>query len=1265
MEQSFRRLSFVHLWLLALLFVANDGLAQVILSGNQECPGSTLTVTSPHPIRQIEWFKNNVSFSTVQATWRGNTRAGGNGDGAALHQFDSALAMAIDATGHIYVSDLNNHRVLKFPPGSTQSTVGVIVAGGNGPGAALNQLHDPGGIFLDGAGNLYVADMGNHRVLRFPPGADETTDGLVVAGGAGLGQGFNQFNSPISIYIDAAGRLYVADRDNHRVLRYPDAHGTNKTGVIVAGNGMSGVNLNQLDQPVSITMYDHRLLVSEYRNHRVTSWDPENPNIGTVVAGNIAGWGNGPDRLHFPTGISVDSAGLLYIADSDNDRIVGWPLGPVPATTGIAQIDHGEGATDDQLNQPLAVYREGVNSFIVLDLINNRVQQFTRSIATTYTATEAGSYHVIVTHDDGTTETSGNVIIQTSHTPTVTITPGTPTICAGTTTSFIATATYEGSTPTYTWKLNGIDLPVVGPVYDPPTLLAGDEVSVVMHPSLDAGCLTVPAATSNLVQVALHPTPTMEPIAGANNICLNGSTTLSNTTAAPSHTWKSLAPTIVTIDAASGQVRGIGTGTALIKYYATSAAGCMDSTAATIRVDALITSSVDVRSTHTTSCKGKLVTFTASGTNTGATPDYTWLVNGVNAGVSGPTFSADTLTHQAMVQAILTPSADIACKASATVTSAPLTVTVYPLPVVAPITGNTFLCDNSATQLSNNTANATAVWKSLQETIATVDGTGKVQGIDAGQTPIRFIATSPDGCVDSVQTVVKVGQLPVMAPITGIAAICLHSNTQLATAGTGGVWTSLNPAVAKVDATGKVLGKAAGTSAIRFIATSADGCKDSVERTVTVNALYTPTLYVSASANAVCQGDPITFTAVAGPAGATPRFEWFVNNTSTGKPGISYTSSTLQKGDVVHVVMTPSADASCVSSPTINSMAIMVTVGLPPAMKPITGNAVLCSGTTSQLATATTGVSGAWRSLHTGVATVSSTGLVSGLTAGTAVIRYVGTTPIGCRDSVDLTVTVNTSVTPSITIDANHPDTCTGVAIRFSANAIQGGTQPGYQWQVNRTPAGTGARWSSTTLRQGDVVRCVLTSNATCAVPPSVNSNEIVLAVHALPVINAGPDKTILRGETVLLEGRVSDDVAAISWTPLAGLQQVNTATPVAGPATTTRYRLEAATAKGCSASDDVLVSVIESVKVPNAFSPNGDGIHDTWEIPDLGYVAQVEIQVFNRNGQPVYLASSYQRGKGWNGAYKGYVLPAGTYYYVIDLKNGKPKLSGAVTLLK
>ncbi|WP_276483666.1 gliding motility-associated C-terminal domain-containing protein [Paraflavitalea pollutisoli] len=1623
MERSFRRLSFVPMWLLVLLFAANDGWAQTIsLTTSSPCPGSTLTVTNtPRSIRTIEWFKDNAPISTVQATWQGTTVAGGNGEGSDLNKFDSALAMAIDATGNIYVSDLNNHRVLKFPPGSTSFINGVVVAGGNGQGNSLDRLNDPAGIFVDATGYLYVADMGNHRVLKFPPGSTSLTDGVVVAGIGGYGQGLTQLNSPLSVYVDGTNRLYVADRDNHRVMRYPVNDGSVAAGEMVAGNGANGASLFQLDQPVSITMFNNRLLVSEYRNHRVTSWDPTNTAAGGIlVAGNPAppGWGIGLNQLHFPTGISVDAGGLLYIADSDNDRIMGWAIDPGPVTTGVAQIDNGEGATADQLNQPLAVYRDGLNAFIVLDLLNNRVQKFTPAIVNTYTPTVAGTYRAEIILDDGTLLVSNNIIIPPANTPTVTITPTAPTLCPGTTTSFTAAITVGGTTPSYTWKLNGVDQPPTNAaVYSPATLHAGDEISVVMEPDDDAGCLTATTATSNLVTVAQHPALAMQATQGRTNICLNDNETLTNATVKASHRWTSLHPTIATIDAPTGLLQGVGAGTATIRYYATSTNGCIDSIDANIVVAALISSTVTVLPGTTAACKGKIMTFTASGTNTGTSPGYAWLVNGVAAGVTGTSFSADTLKDNAVVQIVLTP--DVGCKASPSITSTPITVTVHPLPVVAPITGTTAVCDQSTTQLTNSTTNATYTWKSLNPGVALVDNTGKVSGISAGQAVIRFIAESAHGCADSVQTTVTVGPLvtptitvqssaaavcagkplvftatsqqsginptyawqvngvltgatgttysrndlqpgdvvigvltpsaevgclakasfeslpvsftihplpvmapitgdfvlclnsstqlsttsaagvwktlapsvamidamgkitavglgdalirfvstaaagcmdsveqrvgvqslytptlsasasaqticagepvtftavagpagnqprlewfvnnvatgqpgltytnatlqpgdlvhvvltpspdagcvsapsfrslpvavtvrpivtptftvtpganavctgkpllftassqssgttptytwqvngaptgatgvtytrsdlqqgdvvtciltpspdagclakasfesapatptihplPVMAPIKGLFDICLQSSTQLITASTGGVWKSLSPSIATIDGTGKLLGNGIGTALIRYVATTGAGCQDSVEQSVTVRGLYTPTLSVSTSANAICQGDRVTFTANAGPAGTTPTFEWFKNNQPTGTAGISYSSTTLVKGDVVHVVMTPSADAGCVSSPTINSMAVMVTVGQPPVLLPITGNAVLCSGATTQLANATAGVGGAWRSLNTIVATISNTGLVSGVQAGNAVIRYIGTTPIGCRDSVDVTVTVNPSVVPSLTIDASHNDTCTGVAIQFTAQARQGGSQPFYQWQVNGQPTGTGAQWSSASLRNGDIVRCVLASNATCASPASVTSNEIVLAIHALPVIDAGPDKTILRGKTTLLQGRVSDDVTHISWTPVSSLQNATTATPVASPFSTTRYQLEASTAKGCLATDAVTISVIETVKVPNAFSPNGDGIHDTWEIPDLGAVAQVDIQVFNRQGQPVYQASSYQRGKGWNGSYKGYVLPAGTYYYVIDLKNGQPKLSGAVTLLK
>ncbi|HEX8279201.1 MAG TPA: gliding motility-associated C-terminal domain-containing protein, partial [Segetibacter sp.] len=84
---------------------------------------------------------------------------------------------------------------------------------------------------------------------------------------------------------------------------------------------------------------------------------------------------------------------------------------------------------------------------------------------------------------------------------------------------------------------------------------------------------------------------------------------------------------------------------------------------------------------------------------------------------------------------------------------------------------------------------------------------------------------------------------------------------------------------------------------------------------------------------------------------------------------------------------------------------------------------------------------------------------------------------------------------------------------------------------------------------------------------------------------------------------------------------------------------------------------------VPNAFSPNGDGINDVWNIPSLEAFGNCTVHVFNRYGKPVFASTGYHRP--WDGSYNGAILPVGVYYYIIDAGNGKKTYSGHLTILK
>ncbi|CAF1284991.1 unnamed protein product, partial [Rotaria magnacalcarata] len=109
----------------------------------------------------------------------------------------------------------SNNRVIKWNKGAKE---GSVVAGGQGQGSALTQLENPEGIFVDALGTLYVADSGNHRVMRWTQG--DKKQGTVIVGGNGRGAGANQFNFPTGLSFDRHGDLYVVDSNNHRVQRF-------------------------------------------------------------------------------------------------------------------------------------------------------------------------------------------------------------------------------------------------------------------------------------------------------------------------------------------------------------------------------------------------------------------------------------------------------------------------------------------------------------------------------------------------------------------------------------------------------------------------------------------------------------------------------------------------------------------------------------------------------------------------------------------------------------------------------------------------------------------------------------------------------------------------------------------------------------------------------------------------------------------------------------------------------------------------------------
>jgi sugar lactone lactonase YvrE len=128
--------------------------------------------------------------------------------------FRNEYDIFVDEEQSVYVSDCRNHRVMKWLKGAHE---GIVVAGGKGLGEELTQLSYPNGVWVDDMGTVYVTEDGNNRVTRWLRGG---TRGVVLVGGNGEGNATTQFNGPEGLSFDRRGNLYVADWDNHRVQQF-------------------------------------------------------------------------------------------------------------------------------------------------------------------------------------------------------------------------------------------------------------------------------------------------------------------------------------------------------------------------------------------------------------------------------------------------------------------------------------------------------------------------------------------------------------------------------------------------------------------------------------------------------------------------------------------------------------------------------------------------------------------------------------------------------------------------------------------------------------------------------------------------------------------------------------------------------------------------------------------------------------------------------------------------------------------------------------
>ena len=275
------------------------------------------------------------------STVAGTGTAGFNADGipATTAQLFNPVRVFVDGSGNTFIADPSNHRLRKVDgaSGLISTVAGTGTPGYNGEGIAATtaDLASPTGVFVDGSGNIFIADNLNHRLRKVDSasGLISTVAGTGTPGfnGDGITATTARLSGPFGVFVDGSGNIFIADQFNHRLRKVDGATGLIST---VAGTGVLGFNGDgiaattaQLFEPVGVFVDGSgNTFIADPSNHRLRKVDGASGLISTVAGTGTGGYnGDGipatTAQLASPTGVFVDGSGNIFIADNLNYRI--------------------------------------------------------------------------------------------------------------------------------------------------------------------------------------------------------------------------------------------------------------------------------------------------------------------------------------------------------------------------------------------------------------------------------------------------------------------------------------------------------------------------------------------------------------------------------------------------------------------------------------------------------------------------------------------------------------------------------------------------------------------------------------------------------------------------------------------------------------------------------------------------------------------------------------------------------------------------------
>jgi gliding motility-associated-like protein len=715
------------------------------------------------------------------------------------------------------------------------------------------------------------------------------------------------------------------------------------------------------------------------------------------------------------------------------------------------------------------------------------------------------------------------------------------------------------------------------------------------------------------------------------------------------------------------------TGTQNVQLKVVTTDGCVADVTKPITVFAPPVTTLSA--TPITICEGGSITYSETSSYGGPVPINSWYwdfgnnttavtTNGNAQTIAYPAYGAYTAKH--VVKVSKTCVSDTA--------SAPVTVYAKPQPGFSYPAG--CLPDNGIVQFTDTTkvkdGQAITNWSwdfgdpnATPANPNTSTQQNPLHTYSFGNYNIHFTVTTANGCTKDTIVAATFSLRPRLN-YPALPAICASAKnpvsvaTATVTNGVPGTGVYSGPGTTATGTfTPSIAG--AGTHTITYTFTTTAGCTESITSTVIVypkpTAVFTATPDICLNQLATID-DESTIA-----SGTITSWRWNLGDgnwvPSTNSNTFTHTWSPYNTYSVKLVAV---SDQGCTSDTATRT----VTVHPLPATDFSLPAAVCMPGGSADFKNATTvadqsGLSYTWSFGDNSAVSHAVNASHIYAASGSYTVHLVATSAFGCTS--DATKTLSSFFDKPVAAFTVAPDTlCQGSDNEFTDESTpNNNTIQKWNWDFGDGSSSNVQNPVKRYQLPGNyTVKLQVTNSAGC----TSQSFTKQVVVYLQPVIDAGPSFVVPQGTVVQFNPTANDStVLAFNWDPSTGLSDVKKLRPLLQAMIDETYTLTAMGEGQCTASDFLTVKILKPVNVPNAFSPNGDGIHDTWNITNLSDYPGCTVAVFNRYGQRVYNSAGY--GTPWDGTVAGKPLPMATYYYVIHLKNGFAPRTGSVTIVK